>query len=106
MLGINTPEFLILKVINKINVKFFCITILSVLPLFPPFSQRVLAFCFDKILYLFYTNYAIGFNPVSIDTDSFCERYMNSIKKGGNDSHMLGSLDSSRTYKKHVSNIE
>lgn len=67
--NINTSRVLILKVIDNITVKCFSITILSALPLFPPpFAQKVLAFCFDKILYLFYTKYPISFSSVSTDT--------------------------------------
>lgn len=56
----------ILKVTDNIAVNCFYITILSALPLFPPpFAQRVLAFSFDKILYLFYTKHAITSTSVA-----------------------------------------
>lgn len=98
-------KILILKVIDKISVKCFYITILSVLPLsFPHLPNSP---CF-----LFWQNPVFVLHQICYQFQLSQHRYWQflrevyEVNKKGNDGHMLGSLDSSRICKKRVSKTE
>lgn len=100
MLCINISKVLTLKLIDKISVKCFCVTVLSVLPFFP--------FLPNRLCFLFWQNPVFVFRQIHNQfqlSQHRCWQFLwevYEVNKNGNDSHVLESRDSPRIYEKRI----